>query len=119
MFRDDARLDTLSKIIGGPGYVLPGDVANQLVRADSVWSVDVATLDYASFDAGAAVTDAALQKFFEENSFRYEVPARPKLSVIEFSAADYMPTVAPTEQELRAYYSANVARFPVPADAEK
>lgn len=119
VFRDDARLDTLSKIIGGPGYVLPGDVANQLVRADSVWSVDVATLDYASFDAGAAVTDAALQKFFEENSFRYEVPARPKLSVIEFSAADYMPTVAPTEQELRAYYSANVARFPVPADAEK
>jgi peptidyl-prolyl cis-trans isomerase D len=119
VFRDDTRLDALSKVVGGPGYVLPGDVAYQLSRADAVWTVDVATLDYASFDAGATATDAALQKFFEENSFRYEVPARPKLSVIEFSAADYAPPVAPTEEQLRAFYNANIARFPAPADADK
>ncbi|HET7536581.1 MAG TPA: peptidyl-prolyl cis-trans isomerase [Candidatus Didemnitutus sp.] len=119
VFRDDARLDSLSKLVGGPGYVLPADVAKQLERGDAIWSVDVATIDYASFDSGATVTDAALQKFFEENAFRYEVPARPKISLIEFNAADYAPPVAPTEEQLRAFYNANIARFPVPADAEK
>ncbi|MBA4137952.1 MAG: hypothetical protein C0518_11595 [Opitutus sp.] len=119
IFREDARLDALSKVLAGPGYVLPGDIAEQLKRADTTWSVAVATLDYASFDAGIAITDAALQKFFEENSFRYEVPARPRLSFVEFKSADFQPPVPPTEAEARAYYQANAARFPAPADAEK
>lgn len=117
IFREDARLEALSKVLAGPGYVLPGDIVEQLKRTDTTWSLAVATLDYATFDAGVQVTDAALQKFYEENSFRYEVPARPRLSVVEFKAGEFAPTTAPSEQEARAFYEANAARFPVPADA--
>lgn len=117
IFREDARLEALSKVLAGPGYVLPGDIVEQLKRTDTTWSLAVATLDYATFDAGVHVTDAALQKFYEENSFRYEVPARPRLSLVEFKASEFAPTTAPSEQEARAFYEANAARFPVPADA--
>lgn len=117
IFREDARLEALSKVLAGPGYVLPGDIVEQLKRTDTTWSLAVATLDYATFDAGVQVTDAALPKFYEENSFRYEVPARPRLSVVEFKAGEFAPTTAPSEQEARAFYEANAARFPVPADA--
>lgn len=119
IFREDARLEALSKVLAGPGYVLPGDVAEQLKRSDTTWSVAVASLDYATFDAGVTVTDAALQKFFEENSFRYEVPARPRLSLVEFKSAEFMPPVPPTEAEARAFYQANAARFPAPPEAGK
>lgn len=119
VFRDDARLEALGKIIAGPGYVLPSDVAEQLKRSDATWSLAVASWDYASFDAGVQVNDMALQKFFDENAFRYEVPARPKLSLVEFKTAEFVPPVAPTEAEMRAFYEANKARFPAPADDKK
>lgn len=119
VFRDDARLEALSKILAGPGYVLDGDVADQLKRSDTTWTLAVGTLDYAAFNAGIAVDDAALQKFYDENSFRYEIPARPRLSVVEFNAASFPPPVPPTEQEARAYYEANAARFPAPPEEKK
>lgn len=119
VFRDDTRLDHLSKLLGGPGYVLPGDVKSQLVRADSLWTVAVATLDYASFDAGGNATADAVKKFFDENSFRYEVPPRARMTLVEFKNAEFTVAGNPTEAELRAFYDANVSRFPVPADAAK
>lgn len=119
VLRDDVRLEQLGKIIGGPGYVMANDVRQQLIRSDSSWTVQVAALDYKSFDPDLTVTEEALKKFHEENSFRYDVPARPRLSYIEFKGEEFMPPVAPTEAELRAYYNANIASFPVPADPAK
>jgi len=119
VLRDDVRLEGLAKIIGGPGYVLPPEVKQQLSRLDSVWTVQVASLDYAGFNPAINPTDEALKKFHEENSFRYDVPARPRLSYVEFKAADFAPPVAPTEAELRAFYNTNIASFPVPAEAGK
>jgi len=119
VLRDDTRLELLTRVVGGPGYVLPLDVKQQLTRVDSVWTVQVAALDYASFSPAINVTDEALKKFHDENSFRYDVPARPRLSSVEFKSADFAPPVAPTEAELRGFYNANQASFPAPAEADK
>ena len=119
VLRDDTRLGALGGVLGGPGYVLPREVAEQLARAETSWTLAVGTLDYASFDPGVTVTEAALQKFHDDNSFRYEVPARPRLSLVEFKASEFVPPVAPTESEARAYYNANAARFPAPPEEAK
>lgn len=119
VLRDDARLAELGKVVGGPGYVLPADVKQQLARADSTWTIQVAEMDYAGFNPAINPSDADLQKFHDENAFRYEVPDRPRVSVVEFKAANFAPPVPPSEDELRAFYNANQARFPVPADPEK
>lgn len=119
VLRDDARLEELGKIIGGPGYVMANDIRQQLIRADSSWTVQVATLDYATFNPALTVTEEILKKFHEDNSFRYDVPARPRLSYVEFKGEEFMPPGAPTEAELRAFYNANLASFPVPADPAK
>lgn len=119
VLRDDVRLESLSKIVGGPGYVLPPEVKQQLSRIDSTWTVQVASIDYAGFNPAINPGDEALKKFHDENSFRYDMPARPRLSYVEFKAADFVPPVAPTEAELRAFYNTNIASFPVPAEAGK
>jgi peptidyl-prolyl cis-trans isomerase D len=119
ILRDDVRLEALSKLVGGPGYVLPRDIKEQLSLADSIWTVQVATLDYAAFNPGLNPTEETLKKFHVDNAFRYDVPARPRLSLVEFKGSDYLPSAAPTEAELRAAYNSNPARFPVPADADK
>jgi peptidyl-prolyl cis-trans isomerase D len=112
VLRDDARLAELGKIVGGPGYVLPADVKQQLARVDSTWTVQVAEVDYTGFNPAINPSEADLQKFHDENSFRYTVPARPRVSVVEFKAANFAPPVPPSEDELRAFYNANQARFP-------
>lgn len=119
ILRDDARLEALQKVLGGPGYVQPAEIARQLTRWDSTWTIALASLDYAAYDPGLAVTDAAVQKFYDESSFRYTVPARLRVSALEFKANEFIPAVPPTEQEMRAYYDANPARFPAPADKDK
>lgn len=119
VLRDDTRLEALAKLVGGPGYVLPTDVQQQLSRIDSIWTVQVASLDYPTFNPAIKPTEEDLKKFHDENSFRYDVPARPRLSYVEFKAADFVPPNAPTEEELRAYYNANISRFPVPAEPNK
>ncbi|HVT74354.1 MAG TPA: peptidyl-prolyl cis-trans isomerase [Lacunisphaera sp.] len=117
VLRDDVRLEQLGALVGGPGYVLPPDVQQQLIRSDTAWTVQVADLKYANFNPAIEAGDAALKKFYDENSFRYEVPVRPRLSYVEFKSADFMPPTAPTEAELRAFYNANIGRFPAAPDA--
>lgn len=119
VLRDDYRLAELGKVLGGPGYVMPADIKNQLALVDSTWTVQVAALDYAGFKPAINSGEEALKKFHEENSFRYEVPARPRISIVEFKNSEFTPPVAPTEAELRAFYNANISRFPVPAEAGK
>ena len=119
VLRDDVRLEQLGKIVGGPGYVVPNDIRQQLIRADSSWTVQIASLDYAAFSPAIPVTEEILKKFHADNSFRYDVPARPRLSYVEFKGEEFLPPGAPSEAELRAFYSANIANFPVPADPAK
>jgi len=112
---DDVRADKVKKIIAGPGYVLPADVKAQLDRADSVWTLGIATADYASFSPSLPVSDVALAKYYEENSFRYTIPSRVVTACAYFPAAAYAGSIAVTEADVRAAYSANPARWPAPA----
>ena len=115
VLRDDTRLETVNKLIGGPGYVLPADVRDLLSRTDAKWSIAVATLNYATFDAGVNATDEALKKFFDEKAGNYEVPPRAKLSAVPFNSAEFATPGPLPEEQLRAYYNANLAQFPAPA----
>jgi peptidyl-prolyl cis-trans isomerase D len=119
VLRDDVRLEQLRAVISGPGYVLPPDVKQLLISADSTWTVQVASVDYAAFNPAIPAGDDVLKKFYEENSFRYDVPVRPRLSYVEFKGEEFMPPGSPTEADLRAFYNANTASFPVPTDADK
>ena len=116
---DDVRADKVQKLLGGPGYVLPTDIKNQLARADTTWTLATATVDYTTFNPSIPATDAELTKFFEESAFRYEIPPRIVATYADFPAAEYLAQVTLNEAEVRAYYDANPARFPKPATDAK
>ncbi|MEO7415275.1 MAG: SurA N-terminal domain-containing protein [Opitutaceae bacterium] len=115
---DDIRAQKAHQLVAGPGYVLPTDVRQQLVRADTTWTLATATADYASFTPEVKPTEAELTKFFEDNGFRYEIPPRVVASYVGFPSSDQLNAVTVTEAEVRAYYDANPVRFPK-APAEK
>ncbi len=112
---EDVRAEKVTKLIAGPGYALPVDIKLFLARQDTTWTLSTATVDYASFAPSVKPTDADLTKFFEENSFRYEIPPRVVATYADFSALNYISSVSVTEAEVRGYYDANPSRFPKPA----
>ena len=114
----DVRAEKVQKLLSGPGYILPGDVKAMLSRTDTSWSVATATIDYASFKADLKPTDAELTKFFEENSFRYEIPPRVVATYADFPSINYLSSVTVTDGDVRAYYDANPARFPKPPEVK-
>jgi peptidyl-prolyl cis-trans isomerase D len=116
---DDVRIDQTQKLIAGPGYALPADVRHQLDQADSSWTLGVATVDYASYHPNIPVTDAILAKYYDENSFRYEIPPRIVVTYADFPAAPLVPSINVTDTDVRAYYYANPAKFPKPATPAK
>ena len=115
---DDVRVDKVQKLLAGPGYVLPADIAAQLERSDSTWTLGLATADYASFSPAIATTDVELAKFFEENSFRYEIAPRVVVRYADFGAINYISAVTVTDAEVRAFYDTNPARFPKPPEVK-
>jgi len=112
---DDVRADKVRKVLSGPGYVLPADVKTQLDRADSVWTLGVATADYASYSPSIPMSDLAIAKFFEENAFRYTVPARVVTTAAFFPAAAYTGSVAVTDAEVSSYYASSPGRWTSPS----
>lgn len=105
------------KLLAGPGYVLPADVAEQLTVAESIWSVDIANIDTSAFKPSIATTDADLTAFFADNAGRYEIPARTRVDYIAFPVD--AKSVAVTDEELLSTYLANPARFPAPDAKDK
>jgi peptidyl-prolyl cis-trans isomerase D len=115
---DDVRVEKVNKLLAGPGYVLPADIKSQLVRTDTTWTIGVATADYAAYKIDVKPTDAELTKFFEENSFRYEIPPRIVATYVEFPSSAYLPSINLSDAEVRAYYDENPSRFPKPVDVK-
>ena len=114
---DDARINKVGHLIAGPGFATPADVNEIMNKGDTTWTVSTATTDYASFAPGIVLTDAAISKYFSDNSFRYTVPPRVGVDAVQFPAADFTAGASPTDAEVRDYYDENPEKFPKPAAA--
>ncbi len=116
VLNDDVRISQLQHLLGGPGYVLPGEVRAQLARADASWTIAVATADFADFKPQIPVTDDALKRYYDEKSFNYTVPPRVGVDYVEYRTSDFLGAVTLTPAEVRAYYDENPLRFPRPVE---
>jgi peptidyl-prolyl cis-trans isomerase D len=116
MIRDDLRVAQLQQLLAGPGFILPGEIRDQLVRTDAAWTIAVATTDFAAFKPEISVAEDALKRFYDDSAFRYDVAPRLAVDYVEYRAADFLGAVTVTDEEVRAYYDANPSRFPKPAE---
>ncbi len=108
----DFRVNRVQSLLSGPGYVQPADIRQQIARADTIWTLAVASISYESFAPAIAPSDADLNKYFEDNIFRYEIQPRFSGQYLEFSMAGYLGQVQVTDAEVKAFYDSNPARFP-------
>jgi len=113
----DIRAEKVNRLLGGPGYVLPSDIRNQLTRIDTNWTLAIASADYSVFAPEIKPSDAELTQFFEQAGGRYDIQPQVVATFVDFPALTHLPNITVTDAEVRAYYDANPARFPKPAGA--
>jgi len=113
---DDVRISKVQKLVGGPGYVLDEDVRTALGRTDTRWTLGIASLNYTAFNPAITPTSADLAKFFGENTFRYEIGPRVVVSALSFPAADFLPSVQVSEEEVRAIFDRYPGAFAKPSE---
>jgi len=107
---ENARIARMIEAITGPGYALPYDAVISMAAALTKWDIDVATLDFTTFEPKVDVDDKALEAFFNRDPAHYQMPAQFQLSYVHFvtPASDAQPT---TEQ-LSDFIKQNAQTFP-------
>ncbi|OHE77329.1 MAG: hypothetical protein A3G75_03620, partial [Verrucomicrobia bacterium RIFCSPLOWO2_12_FULL_64_8] len=112
----DVRVERVQRLLAGPGYVLPGEVEDHLRRTAATWTIAVASYDYAAFQPDIPAAEDALARFYDDHAGNYEVPVHTGVDYVEFRAEDRLGSVKITDDEVRAYYEANLTRFPPPEE---
>lgn len=110
----DTRVAAFEKLLAGPGFVLPSDVVEILAQRDTTWTLAIASIDGAAFAPRIDTSDTALQTWFESNVRRYEISPRVAVAAIQIAATNFTDSVSISEEQLRAAYNANPARYPAP-----
>jgi len=112
VLEEDYRINQLSSVISGPGFILPSEAIAQTQSRQTTLKLTTAELAYKDFNPEITVTDEALQEYFTANSARYEIPERIKASYVVFPASQYQDQVEEAaEAELREHFIANRAQF--------
>lgn len=115
---EDTLVAAYEKLLAGPGYVLPSDVAETLARRDTTWTLAVASIDGSAFSPRIDTSDTALQAWFEARARNYEIPARASVAALVVPAAKYADAVTLTDSAVRAAYDADPSRYPAPEAKE-
>ncbi len=111
---EDYRIQIVSEALAGPGYVQMKEAREMLLSEQTNWSVEVATLDYQSFEPEIEIEEEKLQEFYESNQTDYEEPPKAKATAIHFTIANFRDAAAeeqPDEATLVDYFQKNKARF--------
>ena len=109
---DDLRMDHLQKLISGPGYVLPSEVRQIIRQNETVWTLISADVDCQGALASIDASESQVADYFENNRAKYTTAPMVRVDYIEFPSSLFLKSVKVTEDEVRAYYDANPARFP-------
>ncbi len=111
---DDYRIEKASNALAGPGYIQAKEAINQVISDETVWSVDVAKLDYASYQPELEIDEEGLVAFYESTKANHEEPPKANATAVNFNTANFRGKAAesmPDDSVLETYFQRNKARF--------
>ncbi len=115
VFEEDYIIEQVNHLISGPGYAIPHEVRRQVARQKTEWTIEVASLALDDFGVEVEADEEALESFYEENDFRYEVPPHKTVSYVVFETDRYTEEAeTPSESEMRDYFQRNRGDFSLP-----
>ncbi len=108
----DMEIDRVLKLLGGPGYILPFEAELSVERQHTLWSIDVASLDFQDFNSNIEVPEDKLEEFYSTNKFNFAIPARTEIAYASFPIERFLTKVStPSDEELKNFYDTHLSLF--------
>lgn len=108
----DMEIDRVLTLLGGPGYVLPFEAELSVERQKTVWSVDVASLDFQDFNSDIAVPEDKLAEFYVANKYNFATPSRIEVTYASFPTERFLKKVSvPSDKDLKDFYEDHLDLF--------
>jgi peptidyl-prolyl cis-trans isomerase D len=106
-----------------PNFILGFEAQEFLKKQKTIWSVQIAELNYKNFKhTQSEVDEQAVKHFFESYQKHYQVPEKITVSAILLKKENYTEQItvntAPSEDVLRTYYEDNKWRFNNPPSTQ-
>lgn len=115
----NALVNKMSSLLGGPGYVLLSQIEREYKLINSKFDYAVAELSYKDFKPEIKLDAKAVEDFFNKNMEAYRIGEGAMVETIFLPMKDYASLVKnPTEAELRVFFTTNSQRYATSKDGK-
>jgi peptidyl-prolyl cis-trans isomerase D len=116
--RDELLGQQLQEAYAQNGFAANSIADNIIHLNEQKRIVSIAPVSFQPFMAQAKVDDAALKKYYEQNSTEFHLPEQAKVEYVKFSADDLMTKVEVNADEVRKYYDEHQNDFGTPEERQ-
>jgi peptidyl-prolyl cis-trans isomerase D len=109
---DQYRLQEISELVQGEGFVTPYENRIQTQNEMTEWTLEVATYASTEYQPKIEITDEAIRAYYELNSFQFQTQLQQELSYAYFPrelAGE--PIRRPTDEQLLDYLERNISKY--------
>jgi len=106
--REDLAVGRLQNLIGDNVTVSDDDVRDDIVSREEKRTLAFVKIPAADLTAQVQVTDADLEKFYEDNRARYAEPDKVKVELLGYPVDKFQDGVEVTEERITEHYETNL-----------
>ena len=125
VLQEDIKIEKLRQLLEGPGHMLPHEALQTAKQNDTEWDLQTGTMEYAAFKPEVSPSQEELESYFNQNAFRYIIPAKTEAGFLRFDPANFVDeTFQPDDGAKQIHFVTNKARYqadmppPEPAQEE-
>jgi peptidyl-prolyl cis-trans isomerase D len=107
--REDLAVERLQNVIGDNVTVSDADARDDVLLQEEKRSIAFVKIPAAELSAQVQVSDADLEKFYEDNKARYAEPAKVKVELLSYPPDKFQDGIEVTEEQITTYYDENVS----------
>jgi peptidyl-prolyl cis-trans isomerase D len=112
-FREELLLEKMRAIITDGVRVSPADVRDEFMKRNTTVRIEYVLFDPSKYLQAVPVTTAALQKFFQEDSSKYQIPEERRVRYVLIDMDRVRAEVKLSEDDLKQYYSQHISDYQV------
>ena len=109
---ENAMLNSVEKLLGGPGYVLKSDVESRYNMLNGTWDFNLAIIPFDSFKPEIKVDVSKLDAFYKQSAAQFRVGEGVVLETVFLPVKDFVAKVpVPSDADLNSYYNTNISKY--------
>jgi peptidyl-prolyl cis-trans isomerase D len=112
--KQNMLLNQLQTGIINSSFSLPNEIIDTIKLAKQQRDISYAIIPLAKFKNDITISDADIQKYYQNNQQQFALPEQISISYVKLSSANIKNKVQITEKDLQQFYHDNLASFSHP-----